>query len=116
MQKNVSSKPLDHIPPLFGKINISYQRHRFRTDFFVLWNETKRLDEYNPEGEDNAQYASPVGSLGWYTLNLNSSAEVYKGLRIQFAIENILDIAYRNFASGISAPGRNFMVTIRYSH
>jgi hemoglobin/transferrin/lactoferrin receptor protein len=28
-------------------------------------------------------------------------------------LENILDHHYKPFASGISAPGRNFMVTLR---
>jgi hemoglobin/transferrin/lactoferrin receptor protein len=44
------------------------------------------------------------------------SAELHKRFTMQVAIENIMDTAYRPFASGLSAPGRNFLLTLRYSH
>jgi hemoglobin/transferrin/lactoferrin receptor protein len=34
-------------------------------------------------------------------------------VKIQFALENMLDINYRFFASGFSAPGRNVVVSLR---
>jgi hemoglobin/transferrin/lactoferrin receptor protein len=116
VQKKVTSKPLDHIPPLFGKFQVIYQRSVYRGEFFVLWNAAKSLKEYNPDGEDNAQYATPEGTFVWYTLNMRMSADLFKRFTIQAAIENISDIAYRPFASGLSGPGRNFQLTLRYSH
>lgn len=116
VQKNVASKPLDHIPPVFGKLQLVYQRSKYRGECFVLWNAAKSLKDYNPDGEDNVQYASPQGSLGWYTLNLRMWAELHKRFTMQVAIENIMDTAYRPFASGLSAPGRNFLLTLRYNH
>jgi hemoglobin/transferrin/lactoferrin receptor protein len=35
---------------------------------------------------------------------------------IQAGVENILDKNYRYFASGISAPGRNLVLAIRYNY
>jgi hemoglobin/transferrin/lactoferrin receptor protein len=32
---------------------------------------------------------------------------------IQFAVENLTDKFYRVFASGLSAPGRNLVITLR---
>jgi len=116
VKRFVNTKPLDHIPPIFGKCNIGYQDKKINADFFVLWNGEKRLDAYNPDGEDNVQYATPLGTLAWYTLNISAGFLPRKNILIQLALENILDQRYRVFASGLSAGGRNFSCTIRISH
>ncbi len=53
------------------------------------------------------------GNLSWITYNLYASFKLGKAISIDLAAENILDIHYRNFGSGISAPGRNFITTFR---
>jgi hemoglobin/transferrin/lactoferrin receptor protein len=105
--------PLDHIPPLFGKTGLSVKLRRFAGEFFVLYNGWKRLEDYYRDGEDNEQYATPAGMPAWYTLNCRASFQVNAFLGFQAAVENGLDRNYRAFASGISAPGRNFVVTVR---
>jgi hemoglobin/transferrin/lactoferrin receptor protein len=112
VSKKVSSKPLDHIPPVFGKTSISYQKDKVMAELFALYNGWKKLDQYNADGEDNAQYATADGMPGWVTFNLRTSYN-FKAVTLQFAIENIFDHNYRNFASGFSAPGRNFIVAAR---
>lgn len=109
----VSEKPLDHIPPVFGKIAVNYHRHKWNIEAFSLFNGRKHIIDFNADGEDNAQYATPEGMPGWITLNLRSRFEVNRHLTIQAGLENILDKNYRNFASGFSAPGRNFVLTLR---
>ena len=37
------------------------------------------------------------------------------GIEIKFSVQNILDHHYKPFASGISGPGRNFIVSLRAS-
>lgn len=113
VRTQVSFKPLDHIPPVFGKSAIKYYKERYEVEFFTLYNGWKHLDEYNADGEDNAQYATPDGMPGWYTLNFRSKLSVTKNVAVQLAIENLLDRNYRHFASGFSAAGRNFVGTIR---
>jgi hemoglobin/transferrin/lactoferrin receptor protein len=49
---------------------------------------------------------------GWVTVNLRTSYNL-KAVTLQFAIENIFDRNYRYFASGFSAPGRNFIIAAR---
>ena len=34
--------------------------------------------------------------------------QINKTLKVQLGLDNIMDIHYKEFASGISAPGRNF--------
>jgi hemoglobin/transferrin/lactoferrin receptor protein len=113
VSRNVSSKPLDHIPPLMGKTSVTYQHKIFNTEVSLLYNGWKRLNEYNADGEDNAQYATADGMPCWVTLNWKGSVHVLKYLQVQLGIENILDRNYRAFASGFSAGGRNFMVGLR---
>jgi len=108
-----SDYPLDHIPPLYGKGSINIRVKRLRGEFFVLYNGWKKLNDYNLVGEDNIAQATPDGMPSWYTLNMRTSMELNKYLQVQASVENILDRNYRVFASGISAPGRNVILTVR---
>ena len=105
--------PLDHIPPVFGRSGLQYQGKRFQAETFILFNGWKRLQDYNLEGEDNIQYATPDGMPGWMTLNLRFQVNVSKGVQIQGSGENLTDRNYRVFASGLSGPGRSWMLTVR---
>lgn len=107
--------PLDHIAPVFGKTSIMYNEKSFTGEVFVLYNGRKRLQDYSPSGEDNLVYATAQGMPAWYTLNVRAGYKFNKYIGVQLALENILDYNYRVFASGISAPGRNFVVTLRGS-
>lgn len=105
--------PLDHIPPVFGKTSLNFKTSRFNAEMFALYNGWKRLKDYNPSGEDNAQYATADGTPAWFTFNFRSSIQFAKAFQIQFGVENIFDRNYRYFASGFSAPGRNFILALR---
>mgnify|MGYP000151658336 CR=1 FL=1 len=70
-------------------------------------------------------FAIACGSCGKKTTNKNKSATATQSIlpsntgnlsdsfTVQMALENILDQHYKTFASGLSAPGRNFIVTLR---
>lgn len=107
--------PLDHIPPVFGSVTFDYNRDKWHVAFNVLFNGWKRLKDYNPDGEDNLQYATPEGMPAWYTINLRGEYLLNSFFRLQGGIENILDIRYRTFSSGINAPGRNFYISLRWN-
>ncbi|MBS4062977.1 MAG: TonB-dependent receptor [Chitinophagaceae bacterium] len=113
VSRNVSSKPLDHIPPVFGKTSVVYEKNKVMAEVFALYNGWKKLDQFNADGEDNAQYATADGMPSWFTLNFRSSYKVQKNISVQLSVENILDRNYRYFASGFSAPGRNFIIAVR---
>lgn len=113
VNRNVSSKPLDHIPPFMGRTALSYEHKILNTEVYILYNGWKRLGQYNADGEDNAQYATTDGMPSWMTLNWKGSVQVIKNLQVQLGLENILDRNYRAFASGFSAGGRNFLIGLR---
>jgi hemoglobin/transferrin/lactoferrin receptor protein len=115
IKTDTTDYPLDHIPPVFGKTGLNLSVKQFRGEVFVQYSGWKRLKDYNLVGEDNIAYATPQGMPAWFTLNARVGYQFNKYVSLQVACENILDVNYRNFASNISAPGRNFIVTLRGS-
>ena len=106
-------RPLDHIPPVFGKTSVIFKAKKFKGEIFAMYNGWKRKKDYNLIGEDNFNTATPDGMPAWFTLNFRSSYQLHKSLMLHLAIDNILDRNYRVFASGISASGRNISATLR---
>jgi len=106
--------PMDHIPPVFGQSSLVYKGKNTDIEFFTRYNGKKALADYSPSGEDNLQYATPNGMPGWFTINMRAGYNITKNLRLNIACENITDNRYRVFASGINAPGRNFIVSLRF--
>ncbi|WP_247237416.1 TonB-dependent siderophore receptor [Telluribacter sp. SYSU D00476] len=113
VESNGATTPLDHIPPRFGRTSLLYERSALRAELFALYNGWKRIKDYRLGGEDNEAFATPAGTPAWWTLNLRTSYKVSQFLTMQLACENILDRNYRYFASGVSAPGRNFILAVR---
>jgi hemoglobin/transferrin/lactoferrin receptor protein len=108
--------PLDHVAPAFGKISLKYTpTYKLRLEAFAMYSAAKKLEDYNLVGEDNFAYATPNGMPSWYTLNLRANYNINNSMSVQLACENILDQNYRMFASNISAPGRNIILTLRGS-
>ena len=105
--------PQDHIPPFFGKTSLSYTEKKVGFELFSIYNGWKKIKDYNPDGEDNQQYATADGMPSWMTLNFRSNFQLCRSVQLQLAVENITDRNYRYFASGFSAPGRNFIMALR---
>ncbi|HNR06525.1 MAG TPA: TonB-dependent receptor [Saprospiraceae bacterium] len=105
--------PLDHIPPLSGKVGLFYEENRFNLEFNSLFNGWKRLDQYLLNSEDNEAYATPDGMPAWLTINIYAGWQVSESTRLRLSLENLLDTSYRVFASGINASGRNLSVMIK---
>lgn len=108
-----TTMPLDHIPPVFGRIAIKHTAVKWNAEFFSIYNGWKRIKDYNLNGEDNEQYATADGMPSWFTLNLRGAVNLGKNSTLQLLAENLLDRNYRYFASGFSASGRNFVISLK---
>lgn len=106
--------PLDHIPPMLVRAAFGYNKKKLQVELYSLMNSAKPLKQYRLAAEDNELYATPDGMPAWMTINLKASYNITKNFSVNAGIENILDTQYRYFSSGISAPGRNFIGSIRY--
>ena len=108
-----TDQPLDHIPPVFGKTGFQLKLEKFRGEFWASYNGWKHFWDYSLTGEDNYPDATPEGMPSWYTLNISAQYQITRNLQLIAALETILDKNYRVFASGINAPGRNLVLTLR---
>jgi len=106
--------PLDHIPPIYGKVHLGFRKAKWDAQFFSVFNGWKKLKDYRIGAEDNEAYATPKGMPAWYTLNLSLSYKLIAHFSAQLGIENLMDIQYRTFSSGINAPGRNFILSLKW--
>lgn len=109
--------PLRHAAPLFGSTHLTYVRKNLKFDFYSNYNGKMNFDDLPlSERNDASPYAKDNDGNpfvpGWYTLNFKVAWYVSRYLAIHAGIENITDRLYRPFASGISAPGRNFVFAL----
>ena len=105
--------PLDHIPPAYGRFGLKHNNKVWNAEIFSVFNSWKRIADYNLNGEDNEIYATKDGTPSWMTLNFNAQFIPTQDLTIGFGVENITDLNYRHFASGISAVGRNYLLSCK---
>jgi len=107
--------PLGHIPPLFGRASLSYRKNRIFAETYLRYQGWKHLDDLSPYGEDNEGEAAEEGFPPWWTPNIKVGFDALQYLEIMLAVENLLDRFYKPYASGVSAPGINFVVTARFT-
>lgn len=106
--------PLEHIPPQFGKMTLNYKAERWQTALYSFYNFRKKKSDYAPGGDNIELTPSGLGIPPWWTLNCRWGYQFQKGWALSLAVENIFDLHYRQFASGISAPGRNIRAGIHW--
>lgn len=115
-----TKQPLSSIPPFFGNIEIGYSKNKFETALNFKFNGKKKLKDYNLiEGIDNIEQTPFInttnqyyGTPNWTIVNFYSKYQISSAIKLQFKIDNIFDNHYKEFASSISAPGRNFSISI----
>ncbi len=115
-----TDEPLSSIPPIFGNIELNYVKNRLELGLRFIFNGRKKLEDYNiSEGIDNIEETPFLvdedqyyGTPTWQTMNFYSRFKVNRNIDLLFNIDNIFDQHYKEFASAISAPGRNFSFTV----
>jgi len=110
--------PLRHAAPVFGSTHFVMQLPKLKSDIYAAYNGSKKYEKMAPsEIEKPYMYASDENgnpwSPGWLTLNLKISYEIINRVSVSGGIENIFDIRYRPYSSGIVFPGRNFIISLR---
>ena len=110
--KSSENKPLAHIPPFNAKLKVDYNIKRQTFRISTNYNGWKLASEYDEAGVDNLEEATNEGNPSWYTLNLAHIYKITPQLALSFAIKNILDTHYKTFGSGLSASGRNFIISL----
>ncbi len=105
--------PLRHVPPAFGNASITYNTGKIKGSFYVNYNNALEKHNMAPCEQAKTHMYTHDGSPAWHTLNAMFSWNIHRTAEVSFGCENILDRHYRPYSSGISAPGRNFILSLR---
>lgn len=110
--------PLSHITPLFGSTHLTYEQKRIKLDMYMVYNGKMKYKNLPlADRNDDTPFAKDKNGKpyvpGWYTLNFKAALYINKYVSLNLGIENITDQLYRPYASGISAPGRNFIAALK---
>lgn len=109
---------LRHAAPTFARASLVYENNKWKGQFYFVYNNKIGYDNLAVSERDKLhmyainEQGNPY-SPSWYTLNLKASYDLNTAITINAGIENILDVRYRPYSSGIAAAGRNFKITLR---
>lgn len=104
---------LRHVPPPFGQARLGYQKEQIRLEFVVNAQGGIAFEDLPPTEQEKAYLYPAEGALSWYTIGARFGWQFKPWLNFQFKIDNALDVHYRTYSSGISAPGRQLTFTAR---
>jgi len=106
--------PLAHIPPFNVNTFLEYNITKNKSlVFYVFYNAWKKKADFDIAGVDNLDEATLDGTPSWTTFNLKYLHKIDDSVSFSVGIENISDIHYKTFASGISANGRNLILSLQ---
>jgi outer membrane receptor protein involved in Fe transport len=105
------TEPADRIPPLSGRLNVTYDPGGdFRVDGWLRFaGEQERLSARDV-GDSRID---PAGTSGWAILGLRASWNYRIHWQFALGVDNVLDKRYRVHGSGLDAPGQNVSLSVR---
>jgi outer membrane receptor for ferrienterochelin and colicin len=106
-----TEEPADRVPPLNGRITLTYDRDdRWQ---FESWLVAAAAQNRLSARDLRDVRINPTGTPGWARLGASATWRNEAGWQISSGVDNVLDKNYRTHGSGIDAPGRNFYVNVR---
>ena len=117
---NGNSSPSRHAPPAFGVSRLQYADDRLTLQWYAQYSTDRQFDAL-PFEEQGKPELYAVGADGriyspaWYTLNFKAMYTLDERFTLSAGLENITDVRYRPYSSGIAAPGRNVVISLRAS-
>ncbi len=109
-QNTTANEPVGGIPPTFGLMGLEWRGKNFYLYFYSRF--ARKQNRLSQDNKDDPRIP-PGGTPGWQTVNFRTAFNVKNWGNIEFAVENIFDINYRQHISGINGPGRNFILSFK---
>ena len=112
---NGELSPSRHAAPFFGIARLSYTNNKLSMQLNTQYQAKRDFNDL-PVGEQGKTEIYALNSDGepyapeWYAINFKANYQLSPVFSISSGIENITDQRYRPYSSGISAPGRNFIM------
>lgn len=117
---NTVEVPVRHVAPNFGNTHFIWQNNKLTTDAYLKYNSELSFYKLAPS-EINKDYIYALDANGqpyspsWYTLNFRLQYQVNEAIMLTSSLENITDERYKTYSSGIAAPGRNLILSLKYT-
>jgi len=107
-----------HAAPLFGTSRLNFRTTNLNLEFYANYQAERKYKDlpFEEQSKDEIYAKDKNGnnySPAWYTLNIKAMYVLNDTFTISSGIENLADVRYRPYSSGISAPGRNFIFSLR---
>lgn len=112
-----SSSPSRHAPPTYGLSRLNYKKNKWQLSFHSQYSagfsfERLPLEERGkPELYASDENGNPY-SPSWTIWGISSQYDLKTWLALNCGLENLGNIRYRPYSSGIAGPGRNFFFSI----
>ncbi len=104
--------PADRIPPIFGAAGLSWDAtSRIMLEAYLEYSGPQ--DRYSPRDEVDPRI-EPGGTPGWVTWNARGAWQATEALSLSVRLANLGDRRYREFGSGLDAPGFDCLITVDY--
>jgi len=107
-----------HAAPAFGLTRLTYSQKGLVMQFYAMY--AAEVSNANLNFEENqkpAIYARDANgnlySPSWFTLNFKAMYQLSENFVLSTGLENITDQRYRPYSSGLVAPGRNFVLSLK---
>ncbi len=94
------------IPPTFGLFGLKWLEEKYFLAAYCRF--ASRQDRLSADDRDDPRIPTG-GTPGWQIFNIRVGGRPFNWCRVQFAVENIFDLNYREHGSGVNGPGRNFI-------
>jgi len=113
-----STSPLRHAAPGFGLTRINYRVQNLTLEGNVQYSGAMRFEDL-PFGEADKDFIYAIDENGnpyspaWYMVNFKAMYQLSDIWTLSGGLENITDQRYRPYSSGLVAPGRNFILSLR---
>lgn len=115
---NGTKSPSRHAPPAFAVARLNYRVNKLHMQFYANYMAERKHNDLPFDEQSKVElYAKDKNgdtyAPEWFTFNIKAMYDITERFSVNAGIENLADKRYRPYSSGISAPGRNFVLSLR---
>lgn len=116
---NGSISPSRHAAPNFGLTSLTWQKQKWTLSVISQYSAGKRYEQLAPEEQNKPELYAVDGdgkpySPSWLIFSFKGLYGINKNFDMQVSVENITNLRYKTYSSGIAAAGRNFVISATY--
>lgn len=113
-----TTSPSRHAAPNFGATKLRFQRKKMTLELSSQYSaampfEKMPLEEIGKPAIYATDAQGKPYSPSWMILNLAARIPIGPYIQVNLGVENMGDLQYRGYSSGIVSPGRNFQVSVK---